>query len=657
MCWSGMARARSRSSFATPAAAAGLPPIPAAPSGAPGITLLPEEEKDLFIEAFHKELDFLELLLLLVNRSFPFKNVDLIWAGEARAGRVTTWHGTGTTRALRNPQLRVLGAMPRNPNPRFCNLVNDFGRREAETCLLSDLAAAERARRAGRVLIYTCHAGITDVVVPVRSGPHHLATLHCGQCLREPPSEAGFARIARRVSRLEHVDLAELKKAYYELPVIPMEQIRSATEVLSLFADSLGRLWERLRDAVRFQRQRLREADLLRLEFAHLLLAGTSEPDRERVRGMLRRLGLRQWPNRVLVVHVEAGSEPVPGWASYDVALAAAWHAVESVVEKAGDATCVQLRPYGICVFFRDSAEGGEAASDLRARSLAQRIVHAVNARTGLRARAGIGSPVRHWRFLAQSYQEARDALAGSRDAVAFFRSSGSCFRSLREETDSLVRAIERQDWSLAEQRIVAFPALVFRDVGGGPESLHAARHILVATLDILLFTAQRAGCDAVALDRIRDEALKAMDAARAQPALERAFLDGARRVLAELRLLHCGKHEKIVERARRMIEWAAEHPEAAAGLSLESVAASLGVSAGHLSRTFSRVVGVPFREYWARKRLERARRLLLDPMLNVAQVAQACGYPSAAYFTRVFRKAMGCTPGQYARNPRAAAS
>ncbi|MCS7316351.1 MAG: PocR ligand-binding domain-containing protein [Bryobacterales bacterium] len=632
-------------------------PLPAAPSGAPGVTFLPDEEKDLFIEAFHKELDFLELLLLLVNRSFPFKNVDLIWAGEARAGRVTTWHGTGTMRALRNPHLRPLGTLPRNPNPRFCNLVNDYGRREAETCLLSDLAAAERARRSGRVLVYTCHAGITDIVVPVRSGPHHLATLHCGQCLREPPSEAGFARIARRVARLQHVDLAELKKAYYELPVIPMEQIRSATRVLSLFADSLGRLWERLRDAVRFQRQRLRQTDLLRLEFAHLVLAGTGPADRERVRGMLRRLGLRQWPNRVLVVHVEPGSEPVPGWTSYDVALAAAWHAVESVVEKTAEATCVHLRPYGICVFFRDPDEQRKAASDLRARSLAQRIVYAVQSRTGLRARAGIGSGVRHWRLLAQSYQEAREALVRSSDAVAFFRPSRSCFRKLRDETENVARALERQDWTAAEQRIAAFPALVFHDVGGGPESLHAARHILLSMLEVILHAAQRLGCDVGALDRLRERALTELDCACSHPALERAFLQATRAALEEMGSIHRGKHEKIVERARRMIEWAVEHPEAAAGFSLQSVASRLGVSAGHLSRTFSRIMGVPFREYWARKRLERARALLLDPMMNVSQVAEACGYPSAAYFTRVFRKAIGCTPGRFARDPRAALS
>ena len=125
-----------------------------------------------------------------------------------------------------------------------------------------------------------------------------------------------------------------------------------------------------------------------------------------------------------------------------------------------------------------------------------------------------------------------------------------------------------------------------------------------------------------------------------------------ADRVSEQVRRLYAGKHEKIVERARRMVDWSLEHPDPAARLTLESVAASLGVSAGHLSRCFSRIMGVSFRRYMVRKRLERARRLLLDPMYNVSQVAEACGYPSTAYFVRAFRKAMGCTPGEYARRP-----
>ncbi len=447
-------------------------------AGAPGIALLPEEERALFVEAFRKELDFLELLLLLVNRTFPFKNVDLIWAAAAASGRVTLWQGTGTSRALRNPQLRSIDRRRANPSPRFCNLINDYGRREAETCWLSDLAAAARARRSGRIQVYTCHAGITDIAVPVRSGAHYLATLHCGQCLRTPPSPEGFARIVRRVRRLKHVDLAALQQAYYQLPVIPLPEIERATQALAIFADSLGRLWERLRDAVRFARQKL------------------------------------------------------------------------------------------------------------------------------------------------------------------------------RRQVGEFCRAMSEQRWEESVRRLRALPGLAQRRAGLGTDSLPALRQLLLWALELELQTAQRMGCAEAELARLGGEAKAELGEAHSPAALEAAWARWAERVLEEARRLYAGKHEKLVAGAQRLIERSLEHPDSAARLSLESVAASLKVSAGHLSRLFSRLAGTPFRRWVTARRLDRARRLLLDPMNNVAQVAEACGFASPAYFARVFRRAMGCSPGQYARRP-----
>jgi len=545
-----------------------------------------------------------------------------------------------------------LGGTHRNPNPRFCNLINDYGRREAETCLLSDLAAAERARRTGRVQVYTCHAGITDVAVPVRSGPHYLATLHCGQCLREPPSEVGFAHVARRVARLRHVNLDELKRAYYELPVISAERIRDATRVLSLFADSLGRLWERLRDAVRFQRQKLRETDLLRLEFAHLMLTGAAQSDRERIRALLRRLGFRHYPNRVIVVQPESESELPRSWSSYDVARTAVWHAVESVAEKMDDAAAVHLRPHGICLFWHDSTAEPEQPAEFRARRLAQRIVHAVSNRCGLPVRLGVGPVVKSWRRLGESYQGARDALAACEDTVAFYRPANLPIRALRDETDDICRRLDQGDWDGAGERLCGFPALVFRHLGAKPEAMPVARHMLSFTLELIADAVQRLGCDELSLGRLRQDAARELEAAGSRIALEEVWKRSCAAVLEQVRQLHLGKHEKLVERARRMLDWAIEHPDPTKPVTLQSVAASLGVSAGHLSRSFSRIMGVSFRRYLVEKRLERARRLLLDPLYNVTQVAEACGYPSTAYFIRAFRKAMGCTPGQYARRP-----
>jgi AraC-like DNA-binding protein len=45
-------------------------------------------------------------------------------------------------------------------------------------------------------------------------------------------------------------------------------------------------------------------------------------------------------------------------------------------------------------------------------------------------------------------------------------------------------------------------------------------------------------------------------------------------------------------------------------------------------------------------------KRLLLDPRLHVAEVADRCGFCNPAYFASVFKKHMHCTPRAYANQP-----
>jgi two-component system response regulator YesN len=77
-----------------------------------------------------------------------------------------------------------------------------------------------------------------------------------------------------------------------------------------------------------------------------------------------------------------------------------------------------------------------------------------------------------------------------------------------------------------------------------------------------------------------------------------------------------------------------------------------LKLSAGHLGRVYSRTSGHTLEEYLIRQRLEMARRLLLDPRLHVAEVADRCGFCNPAYFASVFKKYMHCTPRAYAGDP-----
>lgn len=80
--------------------------------------------------------------------------------------------------------------------------------------------------------------------------------------------------------------------------------------------------------------------------------------------------------------------------------------------------------------------------------------------------------------------------------------------------------------------------------------------------------------------------------------------------------------------------------------LTRDDVAAFLRMHPNHVSRLFSRQ-GESFASYLLRVRLERARRLLQDPTLNVSSVARLSGFVNANYFIRTFKARYGFTPGR----------
>ncbi len=84
----------------------------------------------------------------------------------------------------------------------------------------------------------------------------------------------------------------------------------------------------------------------------------------------------------------------------------------------------------------------------------------------------------------------------------------------------------------------------------------------------------------------------------------------------------------------------------------IQRLALDLKLSAGHLGCVYSRTTGHTLEEYLIRQKLEMSKRLLLDPRLNVAEVADRCGFCNPAYFASVFKKYMHCTPRAFASQP-----
>ena len=81
--------------------------------------------------------------------------------------------------------------------------------------------------------------------------------------------------------------------------------------------------------------------------------------------------------------------------------------------------------------------------------------------------------------------------------------------------------------------------------------------------------------------------------------------------------------------------------------VTLDALARELGTHPSHLVRVFRRDYGLPPHRYVVGRRLDRARRLLLEGM-TVADVAAATGFHDQSHLTRHFRALLGTTPGAF---------
>ncbi len=97
--------------------------------------------------------------------------------------------------------------------------------------------------------------------------------------------------------------------------------------------------------------------------------------------------------------------------------------------------------------------------------------------------------------------------------------------------------------------------------------------------------------------------------------------------------------HENLIE-AAALMEANIEEP-----LSLDEIAALVGVSRRQIERLFKRYVGQVPTKYYLDMRLRRARELLLQTAMSIMQVAVACGFQSPPHFSKCYRILFGYTP------------
>ncbi|MEQ0489253.1 helix-turn-helix domain-containing protein [Anaerococcus murdochii] len=79
--------------------------------------------------------------------------------------------------------------------------------------------------------------------------------------------------------------------------------------------------------------------------------------------------------------------------------------------------------------------------------------------------------------------------------------------------------------------------------------------------------------------------------------------------------------------------------------ISISDLSKDLAYSESMLNRKFKKEVHITFNEYLNRYRINKAIDLLKNSDYNITEIAYMCGYSSAKYFARVFKKYLGMSP------------
>jgi AraC-like DNA-binding protein/ligand-binding sensor protein len=618
-------------------------------------------------QEFKKDLELFENFLVILNSSSPIRNVEMMWAEDlelldpAHRPKLTTDEALVQIQTAK-PQDHSGRSSP-GPSTHFCNLVHGFGAHEEQTCGKSDKPAQRRCQETGLSQMYACHVGLMDIAVPVICEGVYLGTLFSGQVLTAPPSKEGFLRVRQILEGMPHIDIVELERAYFRVPVVTELQLAEMLRILEVFARSLANSWKRLKAMSELQRIRERELALDRRQLAELLLTlpagGESEDHQETIRSLCSNIGLEALPNHVLVLRLQSppAAPERPGTDSrpHDAARAAAIgrhlnsaklvQLIEDKCHTWSNSFAADVGHGEICIF---TLQKGKPTAKTRAalEEMSQTLLRIVRSEGRVSARVGISRLVRANPDLLSAYREACAALDAAHGTVCWFDAVPEKQQHPSQSLARILHFLQAEDGPALSTAVRDFLSTV-PPVTAGSGQLQQAQGLLTWGCEHLARESSSIGLYFSGMEEAKERAIETIIHSQNFLVMAdafRAFVSDLRQQVTE-RLSR--REDKIVMQTKQLVDKLG--PES---VTIQEIARHLRISAGHLGRVYSRTTGHTLEQYLIRQKLEIARRLLLDPRLHVSEVADRCGFCNPAYFASVFKKHMHCSPRAFASQP-----
>lgn len=103
---------------------------------------------------------------------------------------------------------------------------------------------------------------------------------------------------------------------------------------------------------------------------------------------------------------------------------------------------------------------------------------------------------------------------------------------------------------------------------------------------------------------------------------------------------------EPLINRVVAKIERECNTP-----ITVQQIADELGVNRSYLTENFKKYTGWTVKGYLMEQRMEYAKLQIRNLELDIQHVAANCGYNDPLFFSRIFKKYVGCSPSEYRRS------
>lgn len=107
-------------------------------------------------------------------------------------------------------------------------------------------------------------------------------------------------------------------------------------------------------------------------------------------------------------------------------------------------------------------------------------------------------------------------------------------------------------------------------------------------------------------------------------------------------------EHFQEMLRTKRMLKFIQDH--FSENIALKDIALHASICEREVQRTFQNVIHQSPIQYLIRYRIEKACQMLDSGEESIIEICNSCGFSSPSYFSKTFKKIVGCPPREYRR-------